>query len=370
MTNYLGNEDYTHGTMPVTGILLNNLGTPDAPIPSAMRRYLREFLSDPRVIEIPRWLWWMILNGIILPFRSRSSAHKYQQIWTDEGSPLLAISKRQAKNLQAELGQSIDGPVVVALGMRYGNPSIESALNQLREANAQRILLLPLYPQYSTATTASTFDAVSDVLKTWRWIPELRMITHYHDDPGYIDAVATSVREYWEIRGRSERMLFSFHGMPKRTHLAGDPYYCQCQATARLVAEQLQLQEGQWETAFQSRFGRQEWLKPYCDQTLRTWAKSGVKSVDVVCPGFAADCLETLEELDMQNRDIFLSAGGQRYHYIPALNDRPEHIRALTELVIKHTRGWPETDPGYDSSKQSGELEQSRQRALAQGAAR
>jgi len=368
MTKYSGNREYTHGAPPVTGILLNNLGTPDAPTNTALRKYLREFLWDPRVVEMPRWIWWLILNGIVLPFRPRSSARKYQSIWTDEGSPLLVISKRQAKTLQAELRQSFYGPVVVSLGMRYGNPSIESALEKLRAANARRILILPLYPQYSAATTASTFDAVADILKNWRWIPELRMVAHYHDNPGYIDAVAMSIRENWEIRGRSERLLFSFHGMPKRTHLAGDPYFCECQATARLVAEQLQLTDSQWGIAFQSRFGRQEWLKPYCDQTLRAWAKAGVKSVDVACPGFSADCLETLEELDMENRNIFLAAGGERYHYITALNDRPEHIRALTSLILKHTQGWPEADPGYNKSDYSRELEEGRQRALAKGA--
>ena len=368
MSDFLGNKDYIHGSAPVTGVLLNNLGTPDAPSPAALRRYLREFLWDPRVVEMPRWIWWLILNGLVLPVRSRSSARKYQHIWTDEGSPLLAISKRQVKALQAELRQSCSGPVVVALGMRYGNPSIEAALNQLREANARRLLVLPLYPQYAAATTASTFDAVTAVLKNWRWIPELRMVTHYYDDPGYIDAVATSIREYWEFHSRSERLLFSFHGMPKRTHLAGDPYFCQCQATARLVAQQLQLEETQWDIAFQSRFGRQEWLKPYCDQTLRTWAKEGVKSVDVACPGFSADCLETLEELDMENRNIFLAAGGQRYHYIPALNDRPEHIRTLANLIARHTQGWPETSSGYNKSRTAGELEESRQRALGTGA--
>jgi len=369
MSDFTGNKDYIHGTVPVTGVLLNNLGTPDAPSPAALRKYLREFLWDPRVVEMPRWLWWPILNGLVLPLRPRSSARKYQQIWTDEGSPLLAISKRQVKALQAELRQSCSGPVVVALGMRYGNPSIEAALNQLREANAQRILVLPLYPQYAAATTASTFDAVTAVLKNWRWIPGLRMVTHYYNDPGYIDAVATSISEYWEFHSRSERLLLSFHGMPKRTHLDGDPYFCQCQATARLVARQLQLKETEWGIAFQSRFGRQEWLKPYCDQTLRAWAKEGVKSVDVACPGFSADCLETLEELDMENRNIFLAAGGQRYHYIPALNDRPEHIRTLANLIARHTQGWPETDPGYDKSQISKELDESRQRALAKGAA-
>lgn len=370
MTKFLGDDEFIHGGSAVTGILLNNLGTPDAPTPAALRKYLREFLWDPRVVEMPRWLWWVILNGIVLPFRPRRSAHKYQSVWTDEGSPLLAISKRQAKALQAELQHSFKGPVVVALGMRYGNPSIESALMQLKKANARRILLLPLYPQYSAATTASTFDAVADVLKTWRWLPELRMVAHYHDNPGYIDAVATSIREYWEISGRSERLLFSFHGMPKRTHLAGDPYFCECQATARLVAQQLQLSDTQWGIAFQSRFGRQEWLKPYCDQTLRSWAKAGVKSVDVACPGFSSDCLETLEEIEMENRDIFLGAGGQRYHYIPALNDRPEHIRALTGLAAKHMQGWPEADPMWSESHRARELEASRQRALALGATR
>ncbi|MDX1251493.1 MAG: ferrochelatase [Gammaproteobacteria bacterium] len=370
MTAYQGEADYHHGTPSVTGLLVTNLGTPDAPTTPALRRYLAEFLWDPRIVEIPRPVWWLILHGVILPFRPKRSAHAYQSIWTDEGSPLLAISRRQAAALQAALEQQFSGPVKVVLGMRYGNPSIADALHELRKAHARRILVLPLYPQYAAATTASTFDAVADELKTWRWVPELRMVQHYQDDPLYIAALAASIRESWAAHGQAERLLFSFHGIPKRSFLAGDPYFCECQKTARLVAEQLQLPAERWQVTFQSRLGKAEWLKPYTDKTLEAWGKEGVKSVDVVCPGFSADCLETLEEIAMLNRGIFLEAGGEKYRYIPALNDRPDHIQALAALVMRHTQGWVETNPAWNAAQQAIEAEASRRRALAMGAQR
>lgn len=367
---YVGAEDYAHGTPSVTGVLLTNLGTPDAPTPEALRRYLREFLWDPRVVEMNRALWWIALHGIILRIRPARSAHAYQKIWSERGSPLLDISQRQTAALQAALRARYNGPVVVALGMRYGNPSIATALRQLREHNARRILVLPLYPQYSATTTASTFDAVAAELKTWRWLPELRMINHYPDDPGYIRTLADSIRESWSGRAPAQRLLFSFHGIPKRCLLQGDPYHCECHKTARLVAERLQLPQERWCVAFQSRFGREEWLKPYADHTLRQWAADGVRSVDVVCPGFAADCLETLEEVAMVNRDIFLHAGGREYRYIPALNDRPAHIEALSALLQKHLHGWPETDPAWNAAQATLANEATRQRALSLGAVR
>ncbi|HWQ93945.1 MAG TPA: ferrochelatase [Gammaproteobacteria bacterium] len=366
MTIYQGAAEYCHGTAPTTGVLLTNLGTPDAPTPAALRRYLAEFLWDPRVVEAPRWLWWLALHGVILRIRPARSAHAYQKIWTAQGSPLLANSRSQAEAVKQALQARFDGRVVVALGMRYGTPSIREALEQLRAAQVRRILVFPLYPQYSASTTASTFDAVSQVLKTWRWLPELRMINHYHDDTGYISAVANSIREAWRNRPPAERLMFSFHGLPKRYLLQGDPYHCECHKTARLIAEQLNLPEDRWQVAFQSRFGREEWLKPYADHTLQEWAKAGVKSADVVCPGFSADCLETLEEVAMQNRDIFLNAGGESYHYIPALNDHPEHIKALVHLIELHTQGWPELNANAD--QQSRDAEMSKRRALDLGA--
>ncbi len=358
---------FAHDRPACTGVLLANLGTPDAPTPVAVRRYLAEFLWDPRVVEIPRPLWWLILHGIILRVRPARSARKYQAIWTAEGSPLLAISRRQAAAVAAALAERYPGPVRVAVGMRYGNPSIAAALAELRAAGVHRLLALPLYPQYSAATAASTFDAIAAELRTWRWLPELRFIAQYHDDPGYLNALADSIRTA-RAEQPGERLLFSFHGLPKRNLLAGDPYHCQCQKTARLVAERLGLQAGEWAVAFQSRFGRAEWLQPYTSTLLADWAKTGVKSVDVVCPGFAADCLETLEEIAIENRRIFLEAGGERYRYLPALNDAPAHIAALTDLIGRHTAGWPEFDPGYDPADVAVERITRRDRALALGA--
>jgi ferrochelatase len=291
---------------------------------------------------MPQWLWWLILHGVILRIRPRRSAHSYASIWTDKGSPLLVISKAQTRALQQALNHHFPSPVKVALGMRYGNPSITTALDELRQANARRILILPLYPQYSSAATASTFDAVSQILQRWRWLPDLHFISHYHDYPGYIHALAMQIQSYWDKNGQPDKLLFSFHGIPKRFFLAGDPYHCECHKTARLIAEQLELVEGSWQTVFQSRFGREEWIKPYIDLVLVELAKSGVKRVDVVCPGFSADCLETLEEINQVFRGLFLQSGGQTFHYIPALNDSAAHIQALLELIVQHTQGWTE----------------------------
>ena len=321
---------------PNTGILITNLGTPDAPTPSALRKYLAQFLSDPRVIETPRLLWWPVLHGIILRLRPRRSARAYREVWTDAGSPLLDISQRQCEAIRSALGEVTDEPYRVELGMRYGNPSIRSALEKLRSYNINKLLVLPLYPQYSAATTASTFDAVADVLKTWRRIPELRMIRSYHDDPGYITALAESIRSYSAQHGKPDKLLFSFHGLPKTYVLAGDPYQDECIASARLVARQLDLPDDTWAVSFQSRFGPRKWLQPYTDKLLRKWGKSGVGHVQVICPGFAADCLETLEEIQIQNRDFFLSAGGKKFSYIPALNDYPRHIAALCDIIRKN----------------------------------
>jgi protoporphyrin/coproporphyrin ferrochelatase len=341
MSRFSGNA-FAHDSIPLTGILLTNLGSPDAPTPAALRRYLAEFLWDARVVEVPRLLWWLILHGIILRTRPRHSAEAYAKIWREDGaSPLLHISYKQTHALEKLLREELAGPFKIALGMRYGNPSIASALTSLRQAGAQRILVLPLYPQYASATTGSTFDAVAQTLQSWRWLPDLRFISHYHDQPAYIDAIATSIRAYWQAHGEGDQLLFSFHGIPKRTFIAGDPYFCHCHKSARLIAAQLGLAEERWQVVFQSRFGREEWLQPYTDHTLQALGKAGMARVDVVCPGFAADCLETLEEIDQQNRALFLAAGGQAFHYIPALNDSPAHIQALAEIIRHHLLGWP-----------------------------
>jgi ferrochelatase len=311
------------------GVLLVNLGTPDAPTPSALRRYLGEFLSDPRVIEIPRLAWMFILHGIILRVRPKKSAKLYQGVWTTEGSPLLVISKQQQQAIQTQLGTGYS----VKLGMRYGNPSIASALQELQKEGVRKIIVLPLYPQYAAPTTGSSFDAVSKELSRWRWVPELHFINNYCDEPLYIDALANSVREYIEKNGKPQKFIFSYHGTPKRNLELGDPYYCLCIKTTRLVAENLGLDKDDYIASFQSRFGYAEWLKPYTDETLRNLPQEGIKNVAILSPAFSADCLETLEELAVENRHTFLEAGGESYQYIAALNDRADHIHALVELL-------------------------------------
>ncbi len=324
-----------------TGILLVNLGSPDAPTTPALRRYLAEFLGDPRVVEAPRWLWWFALHGVILRIRPPRSAKSYARIWTDEGSPmdspLIAISHRQTEALRAKF--TGDNNVVVELAMRYGNPSIASALAKLQQAGVEQLVVLPLYPQYSATTTASVFDEVCRVLQQQRAIPGLVFVREYYQRDAYINAVASSIEQHWRKHGRAQKLLFSFHGIPQRYVDAGDPYAEQCKQTAEHIAARLQLQTEQWMLVFQSRFGREPWLQPYCDKTLEALPQQGVKSVDVVSPGFAADCLETLEEIDMENREIFLQAGGEQFHYIAALNDRPEHIDALYDIVRQHMPG-------------------------------
>lgn len=338
--SYYGRPDFQHGSPDAVGILFANLGTPDAPTTPALRRYLREFLLDPRVIELPRITWWLILHLFILPRRPKQSAKLYRQVWTPEGSPLLLMVRRQAEGVAEILGRELGPNVHTAVGMRYGNPSIGSALRELAEKGCRRILVLPLYPQYAAATSASTFDAVAQELQTWRWVPELRVIQHYHDDPAYAAALAASIREAWKEGGPAEKLLFSFHGIPRRYFESGDPYFCHCHKTARLVAEALELPADRWLVSFQSLFGKEEWIKPYTDKTVEGLARSGVRSLDVVCPGFSADCLETLEEIDGLNREIFLHHGGERFRYVPALNDRPDHLRMLAGLVRSNLAGW------------------------------
>jgi len=368
---YQGEADYQHGSAERLGILLLNLGTPDAPDTPSLRRYLKEFLSDPRVIELPKWKWWPILNLIVLRTRPAKSAAAYREVWDHdgEGSPLMHISRAQQKGLQERLDDQMAGPVSVALGMRYGNPSVASALAELRDAGARRVLVLPLYPQYAGATTASTFDAVFDALKTWRWIPELRLVSHYHRDSGYLDALEASVREHLAAHGKPQKLIMSFHGVPERYLLSGDPYHCECHVTGRLLAQRLGLSDDEWMVTFQSRFGREEWIKPYTDETLKALPGQGVKHVAVICPGFSADCLETIEEIGGENREYFMEAGGEQYHYIPALNAREDHLDALARLIRQHTQGWVEHS-GFDAAKDREERAGSAQRALAMGARR
>jgi len=364
-----GPADFTHSAIPVTGILVTNLGSPDAPTPAAVRRYLKEFLWDPRVVEIPRPVWWLILHALVLTLRPRKSAQAYRKIWAAEGSPLIINSQRQNAALQEVLSKRIKGPVKVVLGMRYGKPSIASALEELRVAHARQILVLPLYPQHSAATTASTLDAVANTLAAWRRVPDLRFIAQYHDNQGYISALANSIRRFRAAHGTSEQLLFSFHGMPRRTLLAGDPYHCQCQKTARLVSAELELADDEWIIAFQSRFGREEWLRPYASETLASLGKAGLQSIDVVCPGFSADCLETLEEMALLNRDEFQQAGGGEYHYIPALNESDEHIEALANLILQNAQGWPGI-ADWDTAGAATEARQRTERATTMGAER
>ena len=342
---------YSHGQVPATGtrtaILLCNLGTPDEPTASAVRRYLAEFLSDHRVVEIPKPIWWLILHGIILRLRPAKSAAKYASIWTAEGSPLKVWSEKQAKLLQGYLGEA-GHHVQVRLGMRYANPSMASQLDALKAEGFTRILILPMYPQYSGTTTASVFDAVYTWAAKVRRIPELRFVNNYHDDIGYIDSLAASISSYWKQHGKPDKLVMSFHGVPERTLALGDTYHCECYKTARLVAEKLGLHKDQFQLTFQSRFGRAKWLEPYTEPTLIALAKAGVKRVDVVCPGFTVDCLETLEEVAMEVKEAFMHAGqgadaptnGRSFNYIACLNDSPEWMRSLTKVAEQHLAGW------------------------------
>ncbi|AMN45639.1 ferrochelatase [Steroidobacter denitrificans] len=346
------------------GILLANLGTPDAPTPAAVRNFLAEFLWDPRVVDAPRWLWWLVLHGIILRIRPVKSARAYRLVWTRQGSPLLLHARALSEALREELSgtqciamnslpelspagnitavippHNEDGAPVLALGMSYGSPSIPQALMQLRNAGVRRLIVLPLYPQYSSATTGSVFDRISRELQHWRWIPELRFINNYHDDNAYIDALAMSVLDHWRSHERTH-LLFSFHGIPQRHSNAGDPYERQCRETARRVAAQLGLSAADWSVSFQSQVGREAWLRPYTDEFLLLQARTGHKRITVMCPGFAADCLETLEEIAIRNRNAFMQHGGEHYTYIPALNAGKRHALALAGLIRRHAAGW------------------------------
>lgn len=353
---------YLHGTAAATAVLLCNLGTPDAPTAPALRRYLAQFLSDPRVVEIPRALWWLILHGIILRVRPAKSAAKYANIWMPEGSPLRVWTERQASMLGGFLGER-GHRVTVRVAMRYGNPSIVSVLDELTSQGVTRVLILPAYPQYSGPTTASVIDTVGAWAKGVRSLPELRFVNRYHDDAGYIAALARRVTDQWQTHGRPDKLVLSFHGVPRRTLMLGDPYHCECLKTARLLRERLGLSADEVVTTFQSRFGKAEWLQPYTEPTLVALARQGVNRVAVMCPGFTSDCLETLEEINIEAREAFLKAGGQEFHYIACLNDQHEWISALAGIAIRHLGGWP-TEAAPDAPA----LAASRERALAQGA--
>lgn len=340
MSGLTGSPGFRHGQRSRTGVLLVNLGTPDAPTTSAVRRYLAEFLSDPRVVELPRVLWLPLLYGVILNLRPRRSAHAYQAVWREDGAPLLRLSE----DLLHEIEQGFTGTAAdelrFALAMRYGNPSIPAVLDSLLADGVRRLLVVPLYPQYASATTASVHDAVFRDLEHRRWLPQLRFVTDYHARPAYIEALAASVRDHWQQHGRGERLLLSFHGIPRDTFLAGDPYFCQCQATARLLADALELAPADFTVSFQSRVGPKAWLEPYTEQTLRDWGREGVGDIDVICPGFAVDCLETLEEIALRNAADYRAAGGGTLRYIPALNAAPAHAAMLGDLIREELGAW------------------------------
>ncbi len=360
---YRSEPPFRHGAPARTAVLLVNLGTPDEPSAPALRRYLAEFLGDPRVVEIPRIVWLPILHGIILRTRPARSAAKYASVWMPEGSPLAVWTQRQAAALQAELAAAGHGALLVRHAMRYGNPSVASVLDGLRAEGATRVLVLPMYPQYAAATTASVNDAVMAWAQRARRQPELRFVGEYHDDPGYIEALAQRLERHWAEHGRGEKLVLSFHGVPERSLLLGDPYHCQCHVTARLLTQRLGLTREQVVLTFQSRFGKAKWLEPYTEPTLRAMAVNGVKSVDVMCPGFTADCLETLEEIAQEAHEAFVEAGGERFSYVPCLNDDPRFVQALAAVALRHLQGWPTThEPPAEA------LQTQRERALALGA--
>ena len=353
---------YRHGQRARTAVLLVNLGTPDEPKAPALRRYLAEFLSDPRVVEIPRLAWWPILYGIILNTRPAKSAAKYATVWTPEGSPLGVWTRRQAEALDTVL-KAAGHDVLVRHAMRYGNPSVASVMDALRAEGATRVLVLPLYPQYAAATTASVGDAVMRWSLQARRVPELRFVGEYHDHPGYIESLAQRLESHWAEHGRGDKLVLSFHGVPERSLTLGDPYHCQCHVTARLLGARLGLGKEQMVVTFQSRFGKAKWLEPYTEPTLIAMARNGVKKIDVMCPGFVADCLETLEEIAQEAREAFLEAGGEQFSYVPCVNDSPVFVQALADVALQHLQGWATRQPADPAA-----LAAQRERALAMGA--
>ena len=334
---YDGENNYKHGSKERIGVLITNLGTPDKPKRKELKIYLKEFLSDPRVIEVPKVIWQIILRLIILNLRPQKVAKLYKFIWKKEGGPLLVMLKKQKKGIQKILKKK---NIKIEIGMRYGNPNIKLGLEKLRRQSCRKILILPLYPQYCAATTGSTFDKVTEILRKWRWIPEIRFVNNYFEEPMYIECLARSIKKSWKKFGKSQKLIFSYHGIPKKYLLKGDPYHCFCQKTTRLVAEKMKLKEKDYITTFQSRFGPDEWLQPYTDKTLKELPEKGIKKVHILSPGFSSDCLETLEELEVQNKEIFFSSGGEEYNYIKCLNDDLQHLKMLKSLILNHLKGW------------------------------
>ncbi len=366
MPQFLPEPPYQHSNVAKTAVLLVNLGTPDAPKASALRRYLKEFLSDPRVVEIPRPLWWLILNLIILNVRPAKSAKKYASIWQPDGSPLRFHTERQARLLAENLAARVKSPLVVDYAMRYGSPGIAGTLTRLKQQGCDRILFLPLYPQYAASTTAAAIDELARWLQQTRTVPEVRTVSHFHDHRAYIAALAASVTEHWAREGRPDKLIMSFHGLPRYTLSRGDPYHCECHKSARLLAEALELDKDFWKITFQSRFGKAEWLKPYTVGMLEEYGRTGVGRVDVVCPGFTADCLETLEEIAIDGKAEFLAAGGREFHAIACLNERPDWIEALGSIALEHMSGW--VSASWDGSLAIKEAQARQQRAVAIGA--
>ncbi len=366
MAYYTREPEYKHGDQLKVGILLANLGTPDAPTAKALRPYLKQFLMDRRIVEIPRFIWWWILNCFILTTRPKQSAEKYAQVWMQDGSPLLVYAKKQAKLLRGFLGEKVKSPFVVELGMSYGNPSMKSAIEKLKTQHCDKILVFPLYPQYAASSTAASLDAVWHTLLKMRNVPAIRTIRQYHDHPAYIQALATRIKSYWALHRKPEKLIMSFHGVPKVHLTKGDPYHCACHKTARLLADALNLDANEYQVAFQSRFGKQEWLKPYLADTLTALGKAKTGRIDVVCPGFSSDCLETLEEIAMEGKGIFQSHGGGEYNYIPALNDSDEWIHAMTDIALENLHGWVSAD--WDASAATQAAKDTATRAKALGA--
>ena len=347
---YISSPEYGQDAERI-GILLVNTGTPDSLELRDIRRYLAQFLSDPRVIELPRWLWLPILHGFILRTRPRNSQAKYRKVWTPDGAPLLSLSLELRTQLAAALGQRALAPFSVELGMLYSTPGVAAGLQRLQQAGAQRILVVPLFPQYCGATTGAVYDQVAAELARWRWLPELRFISDYHDHPGQIGALRDSIQAHWQSHGgRTGHLLMSFHGIPEAYCDKGDPYFFNCDRTARLLADELRLKDGEWTVSFQSRLGPSKWLQPYTFEEVTRLPARGVDDVTVVCPGFPVDCLETLEEIGMENRERFLESGGRRFSYVPALNSSAGHVRFLADLICQHTQGWVEVGLGLGSA--------------------
>lgn len=347
---------YQHGTLNKIGVLLINLGTPDAPTAKALKPYLKQFLSDPRVIEAPRWIWWFILNGIILNTRPRKSAEKYAQIWMPEGSPLRVHTERQAKLLARALEDRIKPAPIVEYAMIIGNPSIADIVRRMKERGCDRILAFPLFPQYAASSSGSAMDSLFSELKKMRNIPAIRTVKHFHADPGYIAAMTQNVRDYWAVHGKPDKLIISFHGVPRKTLDKGDPYHCECQKTGRLLAEALELDAEQYQVCFQSRFGNAKWLTPYTTVVLKELGKLKTQRVDVVCPGFVSDCLETLEEIAIEGKKTFIEAGGQEFHFIPCLNEHQDWIKALSDMTYSHLQGWLGLEPSEEEAEQSQKL--------------